>query len=137
MPYDVNFQPKIFPILMNGFADAFSSIYSGRVYASVAPSIPTYPLAVYQSQDGGGTRFDSLARNGWEGLITFRSIDTTLSGAWNKLQELALAIPNVVASGYLIEYRIEHPIWMPVERVTAGNIYTAAIVVTFHVFKDQ
>lgn len=137
MPYDVNFQPKIFPALMSGFASAFSGVYNGRVYASVAPSIPTYPLVVYQSQDGGGSRFDSLARNGWEGLITFRSIDVTMSGAWNKIQELAEHIPNVVASGFLIEYRIEHPIWLPIERVTSGNIYTAAIVVTFQVFYED
>ncbi len=136
MAYDINFQPKIFPMLHTAFQTGLAPVFDGRLYASVAPPTPTFPLGVYQSQDGGGIRVDSLSRNGWEGLITFRSIDTTLSGAWTKLNQLVESIPAVVASGYLIEYRPEHPMWMPVERRTSGNIYTAAIVVTFRVYYE-
>lgn len=133
----MNFQARVFPALMAGFDVGLSDVYDGRLYASVPPTQPEYPLAVYQSQDGGGVRLDTLGKNGWEGLITFRSIDTTMSGAWNKLYQLVQAIPQVVASGYLIEYRPEHPMWMPVEKVSAGNIYTAAIIVTFNVYNDN
>lgn len=136
MTYDVTFQGKVFPILEHAFDEALASVYDGRLYLSVAPKVPTYPLGIYQSQDGGGVRFDTIGRNGWDGLVTFRSIDTTKSGAHNRLQLLINALPNVVASGYLIEYRLEHPLWMPVESNTQGNIYTAAIIVRFDVYLD-
>lgn len=135
MSYDVNFQARIFPMLMTAFADGLGDVYDSRLYATVAPPQPTYPYCVYQSQDGGGVKFDTFGRNGWDGYITFRSIDTTLSGAWGLIQELVEAIPLVVASGYLIEYMPDHPMWMPVERITIGNIYTAALVVRFQISK--
>ncbi len=135
MSYDVNFQAKIFPMLMVAFDEGLSSVYDGRLYATVAPPQPTFPYCVYQSQDNGGKKFDTFGRNGWDGFITFRSIDTTTSGAWNRLLQLTETIPMVVASGYLIEYMPDHPMWMPVERVTAGNIYTAALVVRFQISK--
>jgi hypothetical protein len=120
-------------MLMQAFDYGIGPIFDGRLYATVAPPQPTYPLCIYQSQDNGGIKFDTFSRNGWRGFITFRSIDTTLSGAWNKVLELVNAIPAVVASGYLIEYMPNHPQWFPVERVTQGNLYTAAIIVEFQV----
>lgn len=135
MGYDVEFQAKIFPMLMTAF-ESLESIYDGRLYAIAAPSKPTFPYAVYQSQDGGGLRKDTLNRNGWEGLITFRSIDTTYSGAWNKLNSLVDAIPSVVASGFLIEYLPEHPIFLPIDKSTQTNIYTAGIIVRFRIEKE-
>lgn len=136
MPYDVAFQAKIFPMLMQAFDDGIGSVVNGRLYATVAPPQPTYPLIVYQSQDGGGLRTDTIGRNGWEGMITFRSIDTTYSGAWNNILGIVNAIPNVVASGYRIEYLPEKPQWFPVERISTTNIYTAAIIVRFKIEKE-
>lgn len=133
MSYDEQFQAKVFPLLMEAFDDNLGTIYNNRLYAIVAPPIPTFPCCVYQSQDGGGRNDDAIGQNGWEGLITFRSIDTTLSGAWNKALELSQSFPNVTVSGYLISMKIEHPQWFPVERKSDSNIYTAGIIVNVKV----
>jgi hypothetical protein len=136
MAYDVNFQVKVFPALTAAFDEYLAPIYSGRLFTNVPGKTPTYPVCVYQSQDRGGRRADTIERNGWNGLITFRSIDLTQSGAWNKALELSEALPLLTASGFIIEYMPEHPMWMPVENITAGNIYTAALVVQFLIYKD-
>lgn len=140
MAYDRSFSAKVFPILMAAFDTYLSSIYNDRVYVGVPPTNPTFPCLVYQSQDGGGVRQDVIDQNVWDGLITFRSIDTTLSGAWNRILQVAdalpnIAYPNIVASGYLIDYLIDHPMWFPIEKTTTNTIHTAAIIVKFTVAK--
>ena len=133
MAYDNSFQAKVFPLLMMAFDTALGSLYNDRVYAGVAPSNPTFPCLVYQSQDGGGVRDDHINQNGWDGLITFRSIDVTLSGAWNRLIQVADALPNVTISGYGVTYIPDHPQWFPVEKLSTSNIYTAGLIVQFKV----
>ena len=136
MSYDINFQATVFPALMAAFDDSLSSVYDGRLYHKVAPKNSISPRAIYQSQDGGGTRADTVDRNAWEGLITFRSISMSESNAWDLLLQLSQALSSVTASGYVIEYIPEHTFPMPTENITAGNVYTAALIVQFLVYKD-
>lgn len=135
--YDPVFQAKVIPVLNQAFAAAIGPVYGGRVYAYVAPPTPTYPLMVYHPQDGGGRRVDAIAMNGWEGLMTFRSIDTTLNGAANKLIEAAEALVDVTAPGYVIQVVFENPQYFPVERTSQGNFYTVGVLATVRVYKDE
>lgn len=136
MAYDKSFVAKIFPALQTAFDDYLAAIYNGNLFAIVKTGSPPFPYCVYQSQDGGGKRADYLNQNGWNGLITFRSIDTTLSGAWNKSLQLLDAMPTVVASGYSIDFIAEKPQWFPVEKLSTGYVYTAGIIVNFTINKS-
>lgn len=135
--YDPVFQAKIIPVLNSAFAEALGPVYEDRVYAYVAPAKPTFPLMVYHPQDGGGRRADVIGQNGWEGLMTFRSMDTTLSGAANKLVEAAEQFISVTASGYIIRTVFENPQYFPVERTTTGNVYTVGVLATVSVYRDE
>lgn len=136
MAYDIAFIAKVFPVLMDAFDTTLGPIYSGRIYAGVGPTTPTFPECIYQSQDGGGKRRDYLQQNGWQGLITFRSVDTTLSGAWNRAIQILNALPSLTASGYSILAIADKAQWFPVEKRSFGNVYTAGIIVNFTVTKD-
>lgn len=135
MTYDTAFIAKVFPMLAEAFDTTLSSIFGGRLYESVGPAKPTFPECIYQSQDGGGKRDDYIGQNGWQGLITFRSIDTTLSGARNNTIQLLDALPSLTASGYSILTIPEKPQWFPVETLSTGRVYTAGVVVRFFVQK--
>lgn len=140
MSYDPSFQAKVFPILKQLFETYLGSVVDGRIYYSVAPAVPTFPYVVYQSQDGGGRNSDYVDQSGWEGLITFRSIDTDSQTASNNLIALSDRLVGLQVSGivgYSIKYKPEHPQPFPVEKNSQyGSIYTEAIVVSFSVYKD-
>jgi hypothetical protein len=137
MAYDPIFQARIIPILNSAFANTLGTAYSGRIYAYVAPATPTFPLMVFHPQDGGGRKADTIGHNGWEGLMTFRSMDTTLSGAANKLIEASEQFISVTASGYIIDTVFENPQYFPVEKTTTGNIYTVGVLATVRVYRDE
>lgn len=140
MPYDLSFQARVFPALMTAFETYLATVYDGRLYASVGPATPTFPYGVYQSQDGGGLNADFIDQSGWQGLITFRSLATSLEEAWDNIELLSdrlvgLSISGV--AGYAISHKPEHPQWFPVEKTTEyGSIYTAGLVVSFSVYKE-
>lgn len=137
MSYDPVFQAKIIPVLNAAFAAALGPTYDGRVYAYVAPPKPTFPLMVYHPQDGGGRRVDVIGLNGWSGLMTFRSMDITLSGAAQKLIEASEQIVNITAEGYIINTVFENPQYFPVDRTSDRNIYTVGVLATVRVYKDE
>lgn len=135
MSYDTAFMAKIFPALQQAFDTYLASIYDGKMYAVVKTGTPDFPYCVYQSQDLGGKRADFINGNRWQGLITFRSIDITLSGASNRLQQLLTTLPNLTTSGAVPGFGVacvaEKPQWFPIEKLSTGYVYTAAIIVNF------
>lgn len=140
MSYDPTFQARVFPILMEAFETYLSDTFDGRLYAIVPPATPTFPLGVYQSQDGGGVNADFVDQSGWEGLITFRSLSTSLIVAWDNIALLSARLVGLTASGitgYSIKHKPEHPQWFPIEKTTEyGTIYTAGLIVSFSVYKE-
>lgn len=134
--YDHTFQARILSLLTSGIASAVNSVYNNRVYYNVAPSNPTFPLLIYQ-QGLFGRKNDSINQNGWRGVFIFRSIDTTLSGANNKLIETAGALQNITLSGeYTISIVPSSPVSFPVEKLSATNIYTSAMMVDVAIYKS-
>jgi len=136
MPYDVTFQSKVLLIVIEAIEQYLSSPYNGRVYALAGPG-DVFPYMVYQSQDGGGLNDDFADQNGWKGLVTFRSIDTTLSGAFNCLSEMSALLPMVTSSGYDIHMKPVHPMLMPIEKTTKGNVYTVALITDVSVYPKE
>src|SRR5688572_23027403 len=113
MPLDDTFQASVFPVLVEAFDVHLSSVYDGKMYAFTASPTSTFPKCIYQSQDGGGKSNDFIDTNGWRGLITFRSVHTTLSGAMYKLKELSALLPTMTVSGYKISTRPRNPLPLP------------------------
>src|SRR5688500_19255061 len=102
MAYDRKLPAYVWPVLRNVFGTQFASIWNGRLYRdTIIPPINT-PAAVYQSQDNGGEEIRYVDKNSWRGLITFRSIDTTASGAENKLIQFVTKIDTDIQNN--IEY---------------------------------
>lgn len=134
MSYDKTFQAKVWPIIIAELSLHIAPVFNGRLSHKVPSSLSQFPVGVYQSQDGGGQNDDHVGMNGWIGDITFRCIDTTISGAWNKALEVATALQNVNNATYDISVFINDPIEFPVEKLTTGSVYTAGLVVSFGIY---
>lgn len=141
MAVDTAFAVKVFPILMSFFESKLSALFNGRVYSLVNPNNPAvYPYCIYQSQDGGGATEDHIDKSGWTGLITFRCIDQDSERAWNNaiaLTEIVTAdefVFSVNSVPYTITAKADRPQWFPVEKLSSGNVYTAAIIIRFFIY---
>jgi hypothetical protein len=134
MSYDKVFQAKVWPIIISELALHVAPVFSGRLSKNIPTSLTQFPVGVYQSQDGGGSNDDHIGNNGWLGQITFRSIDTTISGAWNKALDVANALLLIDNSEYDISVDISRPIEFPVEKLTQGSVYTAGLIVTMGIY---
>lgn len=134
MSYDSVFQARVWPIIIAELSEHVASVFNGRLSHKVPASLSQFPVGVYQSQDGGGQNNDTIGMNGWVGQITFRSIDTTISGAWNKALDVAEALLTIDNASYDISVDVSRPIEFPVEKLTQGSIYTAGIVATLGIY---
>ena len=133
--YDTTFQVMVWPTIIGLFQTYIAPIFDGRLSFQVPGAFVTFPAGVYQSADNGGTNADTIGTNGWTGLVTMRCMDTTLDGAWAKALQVANQLSTLHHPQYSISIKILHPLQLPVERITIGNIYTAAFVmeITLHV----
>ena len=129
--YDTTFQAKVWPVLISAFNEYIAPVFNGRLSYKVAASLTPLPVGIYQSQDNGGKSDDYIGMNGWEGLVTIRCLDTTISGAWGKALEVAEQLPNMDHVQYDINTLIVRPIELPVEKLSnVGNVYTAGLIVS-------
>lgn len=133
--YDKTFQARVWPIIMDLMDDTIAPVFDGKLAYKVPISLTDFPNGVYQSQDGGGKNDDYINQNGWQGFVTIRSIDTTLSGAWNKALQVATVLSSgVIHPNYDITAEVNRPIELPIEKITAGSIYTAGLIVLFGIY---
>lgn len=134
MAYDNVFQVKVWPVIISELEQHVAPVYGGRLSYKVAASLSQLPVCVYQSQDGGGKNDDYISQNGWTGLVTLRSIDTTLSGAWNKAIEAVEALQTITNPTYDISVHVQNPIELPIEKLSTGSVYTAGIVIAMGIY---
>lgn len=132
--YDKTFQAKVWPIIIDLMQTYIAPVFNGRLSAKVAVSLTTFPIGIYQSQDGGGKNDDHIGHNGWQGTVTIRCVDTSLDGAWAKALEVAEALQNMTHADYDISVDLNNPIEFPVEKLTQGSIYTAGLVISMGVY---
>lgn len=132
--YDETFQTKVWPVLVSLFSSEVGPLFDGRFAYKVLPAMSQFPAAILQSQDGGGKNADTIDRNGWQGLITLRCLDTTLSGAWSLSQAVASVLPTIHHQLYDVRISILQPIEFPIEKISTGNVYTAGLLLNVSMF---
>ena len=128
MTYDTAFQTKAVPLLRAAIVSALTATFSGRVYWQIAPQDASYPLCVFQVQDGGGRRIDSVGENGWQGLVTVRVLSDDPDEADDTLALLPDLLQGLTAGDYRLTVVPDRPLVVPPELTPAGAVYTAAVV---------
>jgi hypothetical protein len=126
--------PNIWRIVSRALVQ-ISGQYSGRVFFNAAPPEAPYPYLIYQSDSSLGYSYSMLNMSAWKGIITMRSVASTLAGASDSLAELAnhFTAPFVVSgiANISIPYDVQfYPYKVysyPVERLNSTAIYTSAI----------
>ena len=116
--------------------------YGGRVYYQAAPVSTTFPVLVYQPVVNQSYANLLLNDSYWQGMITFRSISNTFSEAQELLMlvstTLSSQVPIIsvsgVASSYTVRYDVCEVPSFPVEKLSDGYIYTAAITMDTYIF---
>ena len=112
-----------------------SGIYGGRVFYNTAPSEIEYPYLIYQSDSSLGYNFNMLNTTAWKGIITMRSVSTTLASAsdslayWmHNLNEpiLVTGLPYVTIP-YDVQFFPYKAYSFPVERLNNATVYTAGV----------
>jgi hypothetical protein len=131
--YDTTFQAKVWPVIISAMETYIAPAFNGKLSKDVAIARSDFPYGIYQSQDGGGKNDDYIGQNGWIGIITLRSIDTTLSGAWNRALSAAQLLPTLDHATYDIKAHIVHPIHLPVEKLNDTSVYTAGLSIEFQI----
>lgn len=115
--------------------------YSGRVYYQAAPLNTQFPILVYQPVVNQAYANLMLNDSYWEGAVVFRSIATSFAEAQELLSTVAVyldgAVQTVTISGlepYTVQHTIRETPSFPVEKLTDGYIYTAAITTEAVIF---
>lgn len=115
--------------------------YSGRVYYQAAPLNTTFPILVYQPVVNQAFANLMLNDSYWDGAVVFRSVSTSFADAQERLGTVAMYLDGVVKtvtisglSPYTVQYTIRETPSFPVERLTDGYIYTAAITTETVIF---
>jgi hypothetical protein len=126
--------PNIWRIVSRALVQ-ISGQYGGRVFFNAAPPEVPYPYLIYQSDSSLGYSYSMLNMSAWKGIITMRSISSTLAGASDSLAELSNGFPGpFVVSGianiavpYDVQFYPYKVYSFPIERLNSTAIYTAAI----------
>lgn len=140
MTYQVTFPAQVWQIFSHAMQRA-EQFYDGRVYDSVPPENTEFPCLVFQSQDLGGRNAPSLGLNGWNGLVTLRSISYSQQEAYDKLAQATAALSsNVVVSGiltvsgtYNVQIFADRPLPFPVDKLTEGALFQAGVLVVAYI----
>lgn len=116
-------------------------IYGGRVYYQVAPVNAEFPLLVYQAVVNESYSNQMLNDSYWEGMITFRSISTSFAEAQDKLTQVVNGLSDAkivsvsgVAVPHSVRYYVSEVPSFPVDRLSDGYIYTAAVTTDAYIF---
>lgn len=128
MSYDVSFQTSVWPLLRDAIEAALATPFLNQVYWQLAPQDADYPLCVFQSQDAGGKRADTIGANGWEGLVTFRVMSPDPDEADTKLAAIPALLQGLSAGGYSLTVTPDRPLTVPPETTALGYLYTAAVI---------
>lgn len=116
-------------------------VYSGRVYYQAAPVNAVFPLLIYQPVVNQSYASLMLNDSYWEGMITFRSISSSFVQAQDNLSSVVsdlVQIKTVTVSGVAVPHTVRYCVSevpsFPVEKLTDGYIYTAAITMEAYIF---
>lgn len=118
--------------------------YSGRVYYQAAPVNSVFPLLVYQPVVNQSYANLLLNDSYWEGSITFRSMANTFTEAQDRLSDVIRELSTTrtfTVSGVAVPHSVRYCVYevpsFPVERLTDGYIYTAAVTMEAYIFPND
>ena len=132
--------PNVWRIVSRAITQV-SGQYGGRVYYNVAPSDIPFPYLIYQSDSSLGGVYGMLNTTAWKGIITFRSLSTSLAGASDSLGDLlnkldrpfvVSGIPNITIH-YYVQFQPYKRYSFPVERLNNSAVYTSAVGVETYI----
>jgi hypothetical protein len=141
------YDPLLYANIWKFVARSLSGVmptYSGKIYYQVAPINTTFPALVYQPVVNQSYATLLLNDSYWEGLITFRSMANTFTEAQDKLAEVITELSNtkvITVSGVAVPHSVRYCVYevpsFPVERLTDGYIYTAAVTMEAYIFPND
>jgi len=141
--HDPRFYANLWKIIGRSLSGVYNT-YSGRIYYQAAPIHTEFPVLVYQTQINRSHAVLMLNDSYWEGLVTFRSISTSLNDAQERLTTLVEKITSqqiVTLSGFSYPFSLRYIVndvpSFPVERISESYIYTAAITMETNVFPNN
>ena len=118
-----------------------SGQYTNKIFYEVAPSEVPYPYLVYLSESALGYNFGMLNSTAWKGIITLKSVATSIASASDALGELSngfthpftvSGIPNI-AIPYTVQFFPCKAYSFPVDRFNNVAVYTSAIGVETYI----
>jgi hypothetical protein len=134
----------LFPNIWRIVARALTQVsgqYGGRIYYEVAPAQISAPYLVYQMDPSLGSIYGMLNTTAWKGIITFRSLSTSLAEASDSLGDLlnklnypivVSGIPNITIP-YDVQFYPYKSYSFPVERINNSAVYTSAVGVETYI----
>lgn len=138
------YDPILYANIWRFIARSLSGVmpaYSGKVYYQAAPVNSVFPVLVYQPVVNQSYSNQMLNDSYWEGMITFRSIANTFAEAQDKLAEVIAELSTVktisvsgVAVPHTVKYCISEVPSFPVDKLSDGYIYTAAVTMEAYIF---
>ena len=119
--------------------------YGGRVYYQAAPVSTTFPILVYQPVVNQSSANLMLNDSYWQGMVTFRSIAPTFAEAQELMTTvittLSSNVPIITVSGVSSAYSVRYDVCevpsFPVEKLSDGYIYTAAVTMDTYIFPND
>ena len=132
--------PNVWRIVSRAIAQV-SGQYGERVYYNVAPSDAQFPYLIHQNDSSLGGIYGMLNTTAWKGIITFRSLSSSLSGASDSLGDLlnkldrsfvVSGIPNITIP-YGVQFSPYKSYSFPVERLNSSAVYTSAVGVETYI----
>lgn len=138
------FDPLLYAYIWKFIGRSLSGIlpvYSGRVYYQAAPVNAEFPMLIYQPVVNQSYATLFLNDSYWQGLVTFRVIGPDFAVVQDKLA-LTIAdlvkLKTVTVSGVTFTHTVRYDVCevpsYPVERLSEGYIYTAAVTMEACIF---
>ena len=138
------YDPALYANIWKFIARSLSGVmpaYSGRVFYQTSPVNTVFPVLIYQPMVNESYSNQMLNDSYWEGMITFRSISTSFADAQDRLTEVIneLKTPKTitvsgVAVPHSVSYYVSEVPSFPVDKLTDGYIYTAAVTMEAYIF---
>ena len=115
--------------------------YSGKVFLNTAPTEVPYPYLIYQSDSSLGIAYSMLNESAWKGLVTLRSVSTSMADATDTL---AVTLENanrpLTVSGianipilYDVQLYPYKSYYVPVDQLNSRAVYTSAVGVEVYI----
>jgi hypothetical protein len=135
---------SLYPNVWRILARALSQVavpYSGKVFFNVAPADIAYPYLIYQSDSSLGIAYPMLNASAWKGLVTLRSVSTSMADATDSLASLLNSLNEPISISGINNIPITYHVQLypyktysfPVDQLNNRAVYTSAVGVETYI----